>query len=50
MAKTLNVYDVTMPLTSTALYSKDIFEFAIHNGMKDISPAVTLEGSLLQKI
>jgi len=37
MAKTSNVYDVTMPLTSKALYPKDVFEFVIHNGTKNIS-------------
>jgi len=43
MAKTSNV---TMPLMSKALFTKDAFEFAIHNGMKIISPAFTMEGSI----
>jgi len=47
MAKTSNVYDVTIPLTSKALYLKDVFEFAIHNEMKHISSAVTLERSIV---
>jgi len=46
MAKMSNIYDITMPLTSKALYLKDVLEFAIHNGTKYISPAVTLEGSI----
>jgi len=46
MAKTSNVYDVIMPLPSQALFSKDVFEFAIHNATKNNSPTVTLEGSI----
>jgi len=41
-----NAYDVTMSLTSKALYSKDVFKFAIHNETKNICPAVNLDGSI----
>jgi len=46
MAKTSNVYDITMHLMSKALYLKDVFEFATCNGTINISLTVTQKGSI----